>query len=308
MAAATWAVAAASSPEEAMLPELIARRDAPLLCSELKSCNKPGAIKAVVQLEDGGAEFDGWANVADVLDGTRTFESEGDIVKFGAFKRTVKERGPRGNGIIKLFYEHSFLVGMPLELGEEKEGDRSGLKTKARVMPTSRGRDVALLLREKALRHMSVGLDVLAWEFEDREGMTVRIIKEARLWELSLVSFPANEQAEVTFGKFATHIADRLPAYLAVLASKQLTEQDRQALKAARSILDDCSKALAAIGTATSIPAEKDGAATSTPETEAVDPDIKAALAQLSDTLRGCRELALLGAPVARLSAAAGNH
>jgi hypothetical protein len=69
--------------------------------------------------------------------------------------------------------------------------DERGLKVTASLPQTSRGRDVAELLRTKVIDSMSFGFNVIkdTWS---RDGQT-RTLDSVRLFEVSIVSFPAYE-------------------------------------------------------------------------------------------------------------------
>lgn len=122
-------------------------------------------------------------------------DAYGDIIHKGAFAKTIAERG----GKIKFLYQHepSMVLGRVLELRE----DEKGLFVKAIVSDTQVGRDVLALLQDGALDGMSIGYDAIKGgvEFtESQDGSVTRNLKEIRLWEISLVTFPANELATVT--------------------------------------------------------------------------------------------------------------
>ena len=131
-----------------------------------------------------GMTFTGYASVfnssSEDLGGFREF------VAPGAFKRSLQSRNE-----IKLLWNHdtneplASVRGGSLELVE----DRYGLKVKAKLPNTTRGRDVAELLRSKVIDSMSFGFNVIkdAWS----ENGSVRTLESVRLHEVSIVTYPA---------------------------------------------------------------------------------------------------------------------
>ncbi len=127
----------------------------------------------------------------------------GDVIHPGAFTKTLAERG----GKVRLLWQHDTTepIGKPLELRE----DAKGLYIKAKVSDTSRGRDALALLRDGAIDSMSIGYDVIPSGVDfskGSDGKTVRNLRELKLYEVSLVSFPANEQATVLSVKGAVPV------------------------------------------------------------------------------------------------------
>lgn len=90
----------------------------------------------------------------------------------------------------KLCYQHGELIGS-ITGGESRE---DGLHITARIADTETGRDVVALLNEGALDSLSVGF--VPADDELRDGVTHR--KRVRLFETSLVSWPAYEEAKLT--------------------------------------------------------------------------------------------------------------
>jgi len=117
----------------------------------------------------------------------------GDVIHRGAFKKTLAERGNK----VRFLWQHDSWepLGKPLEMRE----DERGLFVKAAVSDTQRGRDALALLRDGAIDGLSIGYDAIETDIsKDAEGDTVRNLREIRLWEFSLVTFPMNEIAQIT--------------------------------------------------------------------------------------------------------------
>jgi HK97 family phage prohead protease len=103
----------------------------------------------------------------------------------GAFKRSLQSRNE-----IKLLWNHdsgepmASLRGGSLKLWE----DAKGLAYEATLANTTRGRDVAELIRSKVIDAMSFGFNVIKDTWDERGN---RILESVRLHEISVVSYPA---------------------------------------------------------------------------------------------------------------------
>jgi len=152
-------------------------------------------------LDTEGRTLEGYASIFGNLD------LGDDIIHPGAFAKTLAERG----GKVRFLWQHdpSEPLGKPIELHE----DARGLFFKAVISDTARGRDALALLRDGAIEGLSIGYESVkgGTDFENVNGRTVRHLREVRLHEISLVSFPMNESAGVTALKTATPYHGDLP-------------------------------------------------------------------------------------------------
>lgn len=122
----------------------------------------------------------------------------GDIIEPGAFKKTLQEN-PR----MPILWQHNPRepIGVTLEAYE----DMHGLRVRGQLnLETSRGREAYALLKQGALKGLSIGYDAIkeVWEGARRR------LKEIRLWEWSLVTFPMNPLAQVTAVKAVVPFQD----------------------------------------------------------------------------------------------------
>lgn len=110
-----------------------------------------------------------------------------DIVLPGAFTKTIAERP-----IVKLLYQHD--TREPIGVGEVSDS-RAGLVIKGRLaLGVQRARDTHELLKAGVLDSLSIGYDVIkSRPFKDG----TRHLSEIRLWEVSVVTFPANTAAVI---------------------------------------------------------------------------------------------------------------
>jgi HK97 family phage prohead protease len=113
-----------------------------------------------------------------------------DVVVAGAYKRTLQHRMDR----IKVLRDHEHPIGKPIEAYE----DTKGLYTRSHISDTQLGNETLTLLRDGVLDRMSIGYEPVTKEFGQHEGKQVRYLKEIKLHEWSIVTFPANDAAAVT--------------------------------------------------------------------------------------------------------------
>jgi uncharacterized protein len=127
--------------------------------------------------------FEGYASTWDLDLGN-------DIIEKGAFQVSIKDRFPKGR--IKVLWQHSDPIGIPVHIEE----DSKGLFVKAKISKTRLGDEVLELMNDGVIDQMSIGYDVLQDELSD-DGKT-RHLKELKLYEFSPVTFPMNEQTSIT--------------------------------------------------------------------------------------------------------------
>ena len=142
---------------------------------------------AVRHLEEGG-RFTGYASVFHVRDG------QADAVAPGAFARTLADA--RKSGVWpKLLWQHN--PSEPVGVIERLEEDAYGLRLEARLLlDVRRAREAYALLKAGVIDSLSIGFEAVEARRDARTG--TRILEEVRLWEISLVTFPANAAARVT--------------------------------------------------------------------------------------------------------------
>jgi len=136
-------------------------------------------------LEDGGY-FSGYASVFNVED------NHNDIILPGAFGRSLSHK--HAGRDIKLLWQHR--NDEPIGLITKLVEDSHGLYVEAKLLlDVARGREAYSLLKTGAMKGLSIGFIVKKYERDAKTGS--RVIYEADLWEISLVTFPANEKAQV---------------------------------------------------------------------------------------------------------------
>jgi HK97 family phage prohead protease len=105
----------------------------------------------------------------------------GDIVEKGAFTKTMQEKT-----IVPILWQHK--TDIPLGIGELEDSDK-GLLIRGKLnLEVEKAREAYSLIKQGAVKGLSIGYDVIKEKYE--KG--VRLLKELRLWEVSLVTFPMN--------------------------------------------------------------------------------------------------------------------
>lgn len=114
-------------------------------------------------------------------------DNDKDVIHKGAFGNSAQNRS------IKMLYQHrqDKLIGLWDIVSEDEKGliVEGEINTK-----TSAGRDAYELAKSGALTDLSVGFITKDREYDEKG---VRHIKSADLYEVSLVTFPANEKANI---------------------------------------------------------------------------------------------------------------
>lgn len=166
-----------------------------------------GATFAVGAIKDAERTFRGMASVYSTI----ANEGSWQPTKFvqGAFAKSLAERMDR----IRVLWQHDphCPIGKPTYMADTDEG----LEIEARLSDVMHGNEALTLLRDKVVDELSVGFTPVKWSMEERgDGkIPLRVVTEATLYEVSLVTFAANPDARV----YSVHGID--PAQLEFLAA-----------------------------------------------------------------------------------------
>jgi HK97 family phage prohead protease len=148
----------------------------------------PFKIKAVS--EDG--LFSGYGSVFGVID----FYKE--VVAPGAFAESLSQRTPA------LLWQHR--SGEPIGVYSALREDQTGLYVEGKLaLKTARGAEAYELLKMGAISGLSIGFVTRDDSYDRVTG--IRTLKKVDLWEVSLVTFPANDAARVSGVKSIDTIA-----------------------------------------------------------------------------------------------------
>lgn len=117
----------------------------------------------------------------------------GDIIEPGAFKKTIKLM-KEGKRQIVILNQHRMDQPIGVVDSLKEVGDKMHFEGRL-ARDHSIVKDMLSLLKMGALHSVSIGFNIVDSEM-DNDG--VRTIKEVDLWELSIVTIPANEKAVIT--------------------------------------------------------------------------------------------------------------
>ena len=145
--------------------------------------------------DDGTVE--GYGSVFGVRD------SYDDMIAAGAFQASLAAHKAAGTMPAMLWQHDS---DKPIGVWTEMVEDSRGLRIKGQLaLDTTLGKEAHALLKLGALNGLSIGFVSKQWSY-DRDT-DVRTLTEIDLWEVSLVTFPANTAARVTNVKAADDMA-----------------------------------------------------------------------------------------------------
>jgi HK97 family phage prohead protease len=180
---------------------------------------RTNSVDFEVRAEGDGMTFTGYASVFN-----SPSEDLGGFIEYvapGAFKRSLQSRNE-----VKLLWNHdsgeplASLRGGTMQLVE----DSRGLKVTAQLPNTTRGRDVAELLRTNVINTMSFGFNVIRDSWSS-DGKT-RTLESVRLFEVSVVSFAAypSTTAQVRSGNPTINPDQLADALLKLESGEELDE------------------------------------------------------------------------------------
>lgn len=125
-----------------------------------------------------------------------------DVIAKGAFVQSLKDHKAAGT-MPAMLWQHD--ADKPIGVWTEMVEDEKGLRIKGQLaMETVKGKEAHALLKMGALNGLSIGFMSKEWAY-DRDT-EVRTLTAIDLWEVSLVTFPANEKARVTNVKSADEL------------------------------------------------------------------------------------------------------
>lgn len=141
--------------------------------------------------DDGSIE--GYGSVFGVRD------SYDDVIAAGAFAASLAAHKAAGT-MPAMLWQHE--GDEPIGVWTEMVEDAKGLRVKGQLcLDTTRGKEAHALLKMGALNGLSIGFMSKQWAY-DRDT-DVRTLTEVDLWEVSLVTFPANGASRITGVKVA---------------------------------------------------------------------------------------------------------
>ncbi len=150
----------------------------------------PLKIKSISE----SGEFEGYGSVFGVKD------SHSDIVIAGAFTKSLNNWQGK-NGLPAMLWQHQ--IDEPIGVYTEMREDDTGLYLKGRLLidDDPLAKRAYGHLKAGSIKGLSIGYNLKDYEYDRNKDAF--ILKEIELWEVSLVTFAANEEACVSDVKSA---------------------------------------------------------------------------------------------------------
>lgn len=165
----------------------------------------------------------------------------GDIVRKGAFKKTIAERGPRQNAEgkwnskIKMAYNHGKVIGIPILLRE----DGTGGYFEGRVSKTQFGDDILTMVDDGTIDGCSFEYKVMKADYPKEDKEVTREIIETKMYEAGPVDYAMNETAGITGRKSRESIGEMCDQLLYLICKKNTDISEISQLKALYSELTE---------------------------------------------------------------------
>lgn len=120
-------------------------------------------------------------------------DSGGDIVQPGAFAKSLAEHRQRGSKV-RMFWGHD--QNQPIGKWTDISEDGKGLYVEGKLnMNVQRGREAYAHLKEGDIDGLSIGYGVIEAEPDEKRGAL--LLKQLKLYEVSVVSMAMNERARI---------------------------------------------------------------------------------------------------------------
>ncbi|WP_296125408.1 HK97 family phage prohead protease [Pseudomonas sp. Ga0074129] len=134
-------------------------------------------------------EFEGYGSVFGVED------SSGDVVVRGAFSASLERWAAKGR-LPALLWQHN--MSEPIGVYTEMREDETGLYVKGRLLIDADplAKRAHGHMKAGSLSGLSIGYMLDDYEYDKEKG--IWILKAIDLWEVSLVTFPANDEARIS--------------------------------------------------------------------------------------------------------------
>ena len=134
-------------------------------------------------------EFEGYGSVFGVED------SYGDVVVRGAFTVSLERWAAKGR-LPALLWQHN--MSEPIGVYTEMREDETGLYVKGRLLIDADplAKRAHGHMKAGSLSGLSIGYMLDDYEYDKEKG--IWILKAIDLWEVSLVTFPANDEARIS--------------------------------------------------------------------------------------------------------------
>lgn len=151
---------------------------------EIKRIVRPLIIK---EIDENNGVFSGYGSVFGNVD------SYNEVVVKGAFSRKLSEKTPNK---IKLLWQHKSdqVIGVYNQVREDDYG--LFVEGKLAVNDVQQAKEAYALLKMGALDGLSIGYSINEGGMKSKDGIVY--LTDINLWEISIVTFPANQAASIT--------------------------------------------------------------------------------------------------------------
>jgi HK97 family phage prohead protease len=141
-----------------------------------------------IKIANDNGEIEGYGSVFGVKD------SYDDVVEFGAFASSLAQHRA-ANTMPAMLWQHD--PNEPIGVWTEMFEDSGGLRVRGKLaLDTVRGKETFALMKMGAFSGLSIGFVAKDWKYD--RTTEVRTLTNIDLWEVSLVTFPANAKARIT--------------------------------------------------------------------------------------------------------------
>lgn len=150
-------------------------------------------------------------------------------IKSGAFKRAIEKAKA-----IDFLAEHNpkYLLSSTANDSLELWEDEEGLKMRAKICPTSYGKDFYALMKSGLLAHMSFGFKIRSQSWKKKiDGTFERIVSDLDLIEVSAVRNPAYPQSAISARGF--NVVEDVQIDEETLIEERTNENENEELKPA---------------------------------------------------------------------------
>ncbi|MCH2038402.1 MAG: HK97 family phage prohead protease [Rickettsiales bacterium] len=162
---------------------------------------------------DRNGVFTGYASVFNVVD------NHNDVILKGAFEGSIKNMS-QSKTRIKMLWQHD--TKEPVGVFNLIKEDEQGLYVEGKLLlDLVKGREVYALLKSGAIEGLSIGYNPTNFSYDEVTG--VRYISDIDLREISLVTFPANEQAKIMSVKDSRYDQDNQLLRLAMSIEESMS-------------------------------------------------------------------------------------
>lgn len=131
-------------------------------------------------------------------------DAHGDVIRKGAFAETLKHWQEKKGKWPKMLLQHGGFSGAAIDMvpvGQytDMEENSKGLKVAGRLfaMNTERGQYIYESMKSGELDSLSIGFQTKEAIYGTKPSEPARTLTNIDLWEVSLVTFPANDQANI---------------------------------------------------------------------------------------------------------------